>query len=200
MSAYIRPKKFLDIKTSNQGSPALVYTDLVKRKLHEPKPEEASDPSGSRLDLVKDDAHWMRAALSEAEQAGIDVPVGAVVVRDGELLASGFNQREATGDPTAHAEIVALRGAALALGTWRLSGATIYTTLEPCPMCAEAIIQARLSRLVFGAYDSASGAAGSAFNLFVPGRIFPIPEVIGGIAEQQCQDLLLAFFRSRPDR
>src|SRR5262249_29580408 len=105
-------------------------------------------------------------------------------------------EREATGDPTAHAEIQAIRQAAKKLGGWRLEHTTIYSTLEPCPMCAEAIIQSRIKRLVFGAYDTASGAAGSAFNLFCQGRIYPIPEIVGGLLEQECQNLLVEFFKA----
>lgn len=143
----------------------------------------------------KNDHEWMRDAILEAKRAGIDVPIGAIVILDGEIIGRGCNLRETSGDPTAHAEIVAIREAARHLGTWRLAKTTLYTTLEPCPMCAEAIIQARVGKLVFGAYDAKSGAAGSAFNLFCEGRIYPIPEVVGGICESECADLLLEFFR-----
>lgn len=143
------------------------------------------------------DYYWIRAALAEARQAGNDVPVGALVVAGGKVLGQGHNQREKLGDPTAHAEIVAMREAAAQLGTWRLDGTTLYTTLEPCPMCAEALLQARVARLVFGAYDSRSGAAGSAFNLFSKGRIYPLPEIVGGLCEEQCQNLLVSFFRAK---
>lgn len=142
----------------------------------------------------------MQKAIEEAGRSGKDIPVGAVLVLDSQVLGSGCNRRETTADPTGHAEIVALRQAAEKLGTWRLTGSTLYTTLEPCPMCAEAVIQARVGRLIFGAYDSASGACGSAFNLFVPGRIFPIPEVFGGILEEKCQQMLVEFFRSKQRR
>jgi len=159
------------------------------------------DKDRKRLPAHADrDRRWLSAALAEATKTGADVPVGAVIVRDEAIVGRGHNQREATGDPSAHAEIVALRQAAQETGSWRLNGATIYTTLEPCPMCAEAIIQSRVSRLVFGAYDPASGAAGSAFNLFIPGRIFPIPEVVGGIREADCQRLLTDFFRRSKGR
>jgi tRNA(adenine34) deaminase len=147
---------------------------------------------------VLDDFYWMRVAIEHAKQSGKDVPVGCIIVQDDNVVGSGWNQREASGDPTGHAEIVALREAAETVGSWRLNGTTLYTTLEPCPMCAEAIIQSRVSKVLFGAYDPASGAAGSAFNLFVPGRIFPIPEVIGGMLEGECRELLIDFFRSRP--
>ncbi len=125
------------------------------------------------------------------------MPVGAVIVKNGKVISSGCNQREASGDPTAHAEIVALRAAAATTGSWRLDGTTLYTTLEPCPMCAEAIIQSRVARVVFGAYEPLSGAAGSAFNLFLPGRSYPIPEVIGGIMENECKALIVEFFRHK---
>jgi tRNA(adenine34) deaminase len=139
-------------------------------------------------------------ALQEAFQSGEDVPVGCVLVRDEEVLSMAHNQREKSNDPTAHAEILAIREAARRLGDWRLTGTTLYTTLEPCPMCAEAILQARVSRVVFGAYDSKSGALGSVFNLFCDGRIYPLPEVVGGIMEGPCQNVLVEFFRSKPDQ
>lgn len=139
----------------------------------------------------------MLIAIEEARKTQGDVPVGCVIVHNNELIGRGYNQREACGDPTAHAEIVAIRQAAGFLGRWRLSETTVYTTLEPCPMCAEAIIQARVARLVFGAYDIRFGATGSAFNLFCKRRPYPIPEVIGGIEEGQCQKMLIEFFQLR---
>jgi tRNA(adenine34) deaminase len=142
----------------------------------------------------------MKLAVEAAGYSGQDIPVGAILVRGSELLGKGCNTRETSSDPTGHAEIVALRQAAEKLGTWRLAGSTIYTTLEPCPMCAEAIIQARVARVIFGAYDNVSGACGSAFNLFTPGRNLPIPELVGGIMEEQCQQLLVDFFRNLPQR
>lgn len=139
----------------------------------------------------------MRLAIEQARMAGEDVPVGAVIVSGQAVVAAAFNQRERLTDPAGHAEIVALREAAQRTGDWRLSDTTIYVTLEPCPMCAEAIIQARVQRLVFGAYDAIAGACGSAFNLFVTGRPTPLPEVIGGINEDDCQAILREFFRAK---
>ncbi len=136
-------------------------------------------------------------ALSEARSAGEDVPVGCVIVCDGQLLARGYNQKEKNQDPTEHAEIVAIRKACASRKSWRLDGITLYTTLEPCPMCAETIIQARVSRLVFGAFDIQSGAVGSKFNLFIPGRPYPIPEIKSGVLLEPCQQLLLNFFREK---
>jgi tRNA(adenine34) deaminase len=146
------------------------------------------------------DNKWMGAALEEALRAGEDVPVGCVLVKDGKMLSSAHNLREQTNDPTAHAEIIAIREASRLLNNWRLEGVTLYTTLEPCPMCAEAILQSRIAKVVFGAYDPKSGALGSVFNLFCDGRIYPIPEVVGGIMESQCQTLLKDFFRARLNR
>lgn len=140
---------------------------------------------------------YIERAIHEARQCGEDVPVGAVVVLEETIIGTGRNMREAIGDPTAHAEMLAIQAAAKNLGKWRLDGTIIYTTLEPCAMCAEAIIQARIAKVVFGAYDPVSGACGSRFNLFVPPRIYPIPEVIGGIEEQQCKELLTEFFKSQ---
>jgi tRNA(adenine34) deaminase len=139
----------------------------------------------------------MEMALHEAGLSGEDVPVGCVLIRNNELIAKGNNQKEKTQDPTDHAEIVVIRQACAMQKSWRLDGTTIYTTLEPCPICAETIMQARVSRVVFGAYDLLSGAVGSKFNLFVPGRPYPIPQVTGGIMQEQCQEILQTFFRQR---
>jgi tRNA(adenine34) deaminase len=141
------------------------------------------------------DQHWISESLTEAKKVVQDVPVGSVVVLGGKIIGRGHNLREKSGDPTAHAEILAIREAAAHLGTWRLTGANLYTTLEPCPMCAEAIIQSRVAKLVFGAYDGRSGACGSAFNLFTSGRLYPLPEVLGGICEDECKQILLDYFR-----
>ena len=137
----------------------------------------------------------MELALAEAKNSGEDVPVGCVVIFDGKIIGRGRNQREQLHDPTAHAEIVAMREAALSRSSWRLDGTILCVTLEPCPMCAEAIIQSRVKTVIFGAYDLIYGATGSAFNLFTPNRTFPIPEIVGGIAEQQCKSLLQEFFK-----
>jgi len=142
----------------------------------------------------------MRSALEQASAAAAsgDVPVGAVVVgRDGELLATGRNQREATGDPTAHAEVLALRVAAAALGIWRLTGCTLVVTLEPCAMCAGAAVLARVDRVVFGAADPKAGAAGSLFDLLRDRRLNWRPELVGGVLEAECSAVLREFFQSR---
>jgi tRNA(adenine34) deaminase len=143
------------------------------------------------------DHDWMIEALAQAGQVVCDIPVGALVVKAGKIIGRGHNRREETNDPTAHAEIIAIRAAAVHLGTWRLTDTVLYTTLEPCPMCAEAIIQSRIAKLVFGAYDARSGAAGSAFNLFCQGRIYPIPEIVAGVGEHECQELLVKYFRQK---
>ena len=142
----------------------------------------------------------MRRALDEAAQAaqGGDVPVGALVLGpDGTLLATGHNEREATGDPTAHAELVAVRRAADQLGGWRLTGCTLVVTLEPCTMCAGAIVQARLDRLVYGATDEKAGAAGSLWDVLRDRRLNHRPEVIHGVLADACAQLLTDFFRAR---
>ncbi|MGW1157676.1 tRNA adenosine(34) deaminase TadA [Streptomyces sp. NPDC002513] len=142
----------------------------------------------------------MRLALDEAGQAvrSGDVPVGAVVLSaDGSVLAAGHNEREATGDPTAHAEILALRRAARALGEWRLSGCTLVVTLEPCTMCAGALQQSRVDRLVYGARDDKAGAAGSLWDLVRDRRLNHRPEVIDGVLADRCAQLLTDFFRAR---
>lgn len=132
--------------------------------------------------------------IARPELSDRDLPVGAVIVQGDRLVCAARNRKEELNDVTAHAEIVALREAADILGTWRLTDLTIYTTLEPCPMCAEAILQSRIGKVVFGAYDPLSGALGSAFNLYGEKRIYPIPQVIGGILENECALLLKDFF------
>ncbi|MCX5110630.1 tRNA adenosine(34) deaminase TadA [Streptomyces sp. NBC_00378] len=141
----------------------------------------------------------MRRALAEAELAAAagDVPVGAVVLGpDGALLATGHNEREATGDPTAHAEVLAVRRAAAALGQWRLTGCTLVVTLEPCTMCAGALVQSRVDRVVYGAHDEKAGAAGSLWDVVRDRRLNHRPEVIHGVLEQECASLLTSFFRT----
>ncbi|MGW4032625.1 tRNA adenosine(34) deaminase TadA [Streptomyces sp. NPDC004838] len=142
----------------------------------------------------------MRLALAEAERAALsgDVPVGAVVL-DGEggLLAAGHNERELTGDPTAHAEVLAIRRAAERLGGWRLTGCTLVVTLEPCTMCAGAITQSRVDRVVYGARDEKAGAAGSLWDVVRDRRLNHRPEVITGVLEDECAKALTAFFRDR---
>ncbi|MFD3928656.1 tRNA adenosine(34) deaminase TadA [Streptomyces sp. NPDC058614] len=143
----------------------------------------------------------MRLALDEAQLAvrGGDVPVGAVVLStDGTtVLATGHNEREATGDPTAHAEVLALRRAAAKLGEWRLSGCTLVVTLEPCTMCAGALVQSRVDRVVYGARDEKAGAAGSLWDLVRDRRLNHRPEVIEGVLADDCARLLTDFFRDR---
>jgi len=141
----------------------------------------------------------MRLALREAEQAlkHDDVPIGAVVVRDGEVLAIAHNERELRQDPTAHAEVIALREAARVGGSWRVLDAVIYVTLEPCAMCAGAIVLARVPRLVYGASDPKAGACGSVLNVLSEPRLNHRPEVAGGLLARECGELLSGFFASR---
>ncbi len=139
----------------------------------------------------------MRRALAVAGGSvrGDDVPVGAVVYGpDGQELSTGHNRREATGDPTAHAEVVALRAAAAVLDTWRLSGCTLVVTLEPCTMCAGALVLARVERLVFGAWEPKTGAVGSLWDVVRDRRLTHRPEVYGGVLEAECAGLLRDFF------
>jgi tRNA(adenine34) deaminase len=145
------------------------------------------------------DEYFMRLALREAEQAPghEDVPIGAVVVRDGEVLAAAHNERELRQDPTAHAEILALREAARAVGSWRVLDATIYVTLEPCAMCAGAIVLARVARLVFGATDPKAGACGSVLDVTGEARLNHRPQADGDLLAPECGELLSSFFASR---
>ena len=142
----------------------------------------------------------MRLALEQAvlTAASADVPVGAIVVdADGGVVGVGCNARELTGDPTAHAEVLALRAASAALGTWRLSGCTLVVTLEPCTMCAGALVLARVSRVVFGAPDAKAGAVGSLWDVVRDRRLNHRPEVVGGVLAAECGELLRAFFEGR---
>jgi tRNA(adenine34) deaminase len=150
----------------------------------------------TRTGIFPRDEYFMRLALREAVAAGEhgDVPVGAVVVRDGEVIGAGRNERELRGDPTAHAELLALRAAALTLGGWRLTGAVLYVTLEPCPMCAGAIQQARISRTVYGAPDQKVGAAGSVLDILGDPRLVHRVEVQGGVLATESLGVLRAFF------
>jgi tRNA(adenine34) deaminase len=143
--------------------------------------------------------YFMRLALREAVRATEhdDVPIGAVIVRGGEVIGSGHNERELRADPTAHAEMIALREAARTIGSWRVLDSVMYVTLEPCAMCAGAIVLARLPRLVFGATDPKAGAAGSVLDVLGEPRLNHRPQVESGLLAQECADLLRAFFAPR---
>ena len=142
---------------------------------------------------------WMSAALEEAREAGRagDVPVGAVVVRAGRIIARGRNRREARGSALGHAELDAIAGACRAAGDWRLMGCTLYVTLEPCCMCAGACLNARLDRVVYGAADKAAGCLGSRMNLFAMDLGPPAPGIVSGVLEEECAALLRDFFAGR---
>ena len=148
------------------------------------------------------DELWMTEALSLAREAGAagEVPVGAVVVLGGGIIGRGFNQPIGHHDPTAHAEIMALRAAAARLDNYRLPGATLYVTLEPCAMCAGAIMHARIARVVFGAPDPKTGAAGSVLDLFGEARLNHHAEITGGVLAPECGQLLSSFFAARRSR
>lgn len=145
--------------------------------------------------MIYEDEAFMREALRLAEKAAAagDVPVGAVIVKDGNIIARGYNQREAGHSATAHAELSAIEAACRATGSWRLHGCTLYVTLEPCPMCAGAIINARLDRVVYGAKDDKAGACGSVVNLFEMGFNHR-PILKSGILEEECGTVLSRFF------
>lgn len=157
-------------------------------------PKEQEDIAGSEDE--DEDVRWMRLALEEAKKAleKGEVPVGAVVVKDGVVVGRGHNVRETERDPLGHAELIAIREAARTLGGWRLGGTTLYVTLEPCPMCAGAIVQSRIDRLVFGAADPKAGSAGTLVNLVRDPRFNHRAEVRGGVLEEEAAALLKAFF------
>ena len=145
-----------------------------------------------------EDERWMREAIAIAEQARArgDVPVGALVVHEDKKIAQGFNLREAAQDPTAHAELIAVRGAAARLRTWRLEGCTVYVTLEPCPMCAGMLVASRVARVVFGALDPKAGALESLYRIGDDERLNHRFETLGGVLAEPCGDLLRDFFRA----
>jgi tRNA(adenine34) deaminase len=145
------------------------------------------------------DEEWMRRALALARECAThdDVPIGCVLTKDDVELSVAGNERELRGDPTAHAEILALRQAAASVGDWRLEGCTLYVTLEPCAMCAGAIVLARVERVVFGASDPKAGFAGSLGNLVQDPRLNHRAQLTGGVLEDECGEVLRAFFQAR---
>jgi tRNA(adenine34) deaminase len=175
---------------SGSDSAPLPPDDSIERLMRD-APEGAIDPAR--------DEHYMRLALEEARRAleTEDVPVGAMIVRDGRIIGRGRNQREALQDPTAHAEIIAITAAAAEVGHWRLERCTLYVTLEPCAMCAGAIVLARIPRLVFGAPDEKAGACGSLLNVAADPRLNHRAEIVGGVLAAESAGLLRDFFRAR---
>ncbi|MEJ2697845.1 MAG: tRNA adenosine(34) deaminase TadA [Candidatus Sulfobium sp.] len=149
--------------------------------------------------MKEEDLHFMRLALKEASRAGRigEIPVGALLVRDGEVLSSAYNLREMLKDPSAHAEVLALRAAAEKSDSWRLTGTTLYVTKEPCIMCAGAIINARISRLVYGCRDAKAGGVDSLYNILNDKRLNHQVEVVPGVLDEECAALLKDFFRER---
>jgi tRNA(adenine34) deaminase len=144
------------------------------------------------------DGYWMDQAIALAKEAAAcgEVPIGAVIVKDGEMVGRGYNQRETKRNALAHAEIMAIDQACRTLGGWRLSGCDLYVTLEPCPMCAGAIVQARISRVIYGTFDPKAGYAGSLYNLLQDSRLNHQVEWVAGIRQEECQALLKTFFKS----
>jgi len=148
--------------------------------------------------INKTDEYWMTFALKEAEKAMEkgEMPVGAIILHSNKIVGKGYNLRETLKDPTAHAEILAITSAAASLNSWRLEDCTLYVTLEPCPMCAGAILNARIPRVVFGSYDKAAGMCGSVENLCDQNLLNHRVLVKGGVMEEQCKSLIEAFFQS----
>lgn len=140
---------------------------------------------------------YMRAAIEEAKKAELkeEVPIGAVIVKEGEIIARGHNLRELHNDPTAHAEVIAIRQAAEMLNSWRLEDCSLYVTLEPCPMCAGAIVQARLDQVIYGTTDPKAGCGGTLMNLLQEPRFNHQTEVISGVLQNECRQLLTQFFQ-----
>lgn len=144
----------------------------------------------------------MGLALEEARAAAAvgEIPVGAVIVRDETVIGRGHNRRELDNDPTAHAEMIAIRQASVRTGAWRLTGATMYVTIEPCPMCAGALVLARIDRLVYGAADPKTGATGTLYNIVQDPRLNHRMDVVAGVLEDECRDVMQRFFRERRRR
>jgi len=152
--------------------------------------------------MKKNDEFYMQLALEEARKAGElgEVPIGAVIVYDGEVIASAYNLRETTQNAVTHAELLAIERACKQLGTWRLEGAELYVTLEPCPMCSGAIILSRVERVVYGAKDPKAGCAGTLMNLLDDDRFNHQSEVVAGVLEEECGEILTSFFRELRQR
>lgn len=145
---------------------------------------------------------WMERAIDEAKKAEAlgEVPIGAIVVKDGNVIGSGYNLRETSCDPLAHAELIAIREASQSLGAWRLTGCDLYVTLEPCAMCAGAIVQARISRVIYGTNDPKAGCAGTLMNLLQEDRFNHQTEVLTGVKQEECSTLLTQFFHKLRQR
>jgi tRNA(adenine34) deaminase len=173
------------------------FPRAVAAMRHAPGPRH--DGPVTAAPTAPDDERWMRRAIAEAERARGhgDVPIGAVVVHGGEVVGAGHNERELRQDPTAHAEVIALRAAAAALGSWRVLDSTLYVTLEPCAMCAGAIVLARVPRVVYGCADPKAGAAGSVLDVLAEPRLNHRPGVTGGVLARACATLLTDFFAAR---
>jgi tRNA(adenine34) deaminase len=154
------------------------------------------------MNNYKEDERFMRTAIEAARIAedNGDVPIGAVIVHKNQIIGKAYNQREQLKDPTAHAEIIALTQAAAARQSWRLNGCTMYVTLEPCPMCAGALVLSRMDRLVYGCDDPKSGACGSLYNIVGDERLNHRLEVTAGVLEKECTELLQNFFQERRDK
>ena len=149
--------------------------------------------------MYKDDYYFMDRALKQAQLAYKkgEVPVGAVVVKDGEIISRGYNLRESTNDPTAHAELIAMKKASKRLDSWRLTGCTLYVTLEPCPMCSGVIVNSRIDRVVFGAYDQKAGCCTTLYHLCNDERFNHRAEILGGVNEEKCAKILSDFFKEK---
>ena len=160
---------------------------------------ESVFPDRFPLNAVSIHESFMRSALDLADQAAREeeVPVGAVIVQDGRVVGEGYNRREQLNDPTAHAEMLAITQAASTLESWRLEGCTLYVTLEPCPMCAGAIVQARVPTVVYGTDDAKAGACRSLYEITTDPRLNHRCEVIGGVLQAECRGVLQTFFRAR---
>lgn len=192
------------MRHNNQGPASNVATqknlkERAKMMKYKEKTKIKSPLQETACSIAKEDEKWIRRAIQLANSAEIlgEVPIGALVVRKGKLISKAFNQKETTPTPIGHAEIIALHRAAKKLKSWRLTDCTLYVTLEPCAMCTGALIQARVQRVVFGAYDPKAGACGSVHSLHSDSRLNHRFLAIGGVLEKECSDILKKFFQIR---
>jgi tRNA(adenine34) deaminase len=188
----------------NAGIVASIYEIHYNNTSYAHYYPHAVNKNGRSVDKFRKGVHrmdhhiWMREAMAEARKAEDigEVPIGAVIVKDGTIIGRGYNRRETGLDPLAHAELIAIREASSHLQAWRLLDCTLYVTLEPCPMCSGAIVQSRVPRVIFGAYDPKAGCAGTLMNLLQEDRFNHQAEVIGGVLGEECGDMLTQFFRT----
>jgi tRNA(adenine34) deaminase len=177
------------------------YKEIAYQKRMRKRAQQEAEKEKERKRQLAEDEHFMREAILQAKKAGrlLEVPIGCVIVKDGAVIGRGYNRRNTDKSTLSHAEIRAIRKAAKAVGDWRLDGCTLYVTLEPCPMCAGAIEQARIDRVVYGAPSDKSGCAGTLLNVVDNPKFMHRSEVVGGVLLEECEGLLKSYFQRLRD-